>query len=76
MFTNLGAIREDKVRVFSGGGPDLLAVMAIITKQSPEGTALTFPLYHPDDAAAEDAILYGDLLTSQIQISAKSNQTK
>lgn len=57
VFTNLGAIREDKVRVFSGGGPGLLAVIATITKQSPEGTPLTLPLYHPVGPAAEDAIL-------------------
>ena len=52
--TNLGAIREDKVMVFSGVGPALLLVMAVITKQSPDGTALTLPLYHPVAAPADD----------------------
>ena len=42
--------------VFSGGGPGLLAVTAVITKQSPEVTALTLPLYHPVAAVPEDAI--------------------
>lgn len=54
--TSLGAIRDDKVRVFSGGGPTLLAATAIITKQSPERTAFTFPLYHPEPPAVDDAI--------------------
>lgn len=42
--------------VFSGGGPGLLTAMAVITKQSPEGTAFTLPLYHPVAAAVDDAI--------------------
>uniref|UniRef100_A0A2P2MGS6 Uncharacterized protein n=1 Tax=Rhizophora mucronata TaxID=61149 RepID=A0A2P2MGS6_RHIMU len=43
--------------VFSGGRALLfLAVMAIITKQSPELTALTLPLYHPEWAAVTVAI--------------------
>lgn len=55
--TNLGAIKEDKVMVFSGGGPGLLLAMAVITKQSPDGTAFTLPLYHPVAApAVDDAI--------------------
>lgn len=58
--------------VFSGGGPGLLAVMATITKQSPEGTALTLPLYHPVAPAAEDAItralLYEDLNTQNREL--------
>lgn len=48
-------MREDKVMVFSGGGPGL-AVMATITKQSPEVTALTLPRYHPVAAVPDDAI--------------------
>jgi hypothetical protein len=56
-FTNLGAMREDKVIVFSGGGPGLLIVTAIITKLSPEGTAFTLPLYHPVAPAVDVAIL-------------------
>lgn len=55
-YTSLGAIRDDKVRVFSGGGSGLFAVMAMITKQSPEGTAFTFPLYQPVTPAVDDAI--------------------
>ena len=50
-------MREDKVIVFSGGGPGLLAVMATITKQSPEVTAFTLPLYHPVAPAADDAMV-------------------
>jgi len=42
----LGAIREEKVMVFSGGGPALLWLKAVITKQSPEVTAFTLPLSH------------------------------
>jgi len=42
----LGAIREEKVMVFSGGGPALLWLKAVITKQSPEVTAFTRPLSH------------------------------
>lgn len=49
--TNLGAIREDKVMVFSGGISAF--VLPIITRQSPEVTALTFPLSHPVAPAAD-----------------------
>lgn len=45
-YTNLGAIRDDKVIVLSGGGISPLGI-PMITKQSPEGTAFTFPLNHP-----------------------------
>ena len=51
--TSLGAIKDDKVTVFSGRAPGLELVRATMTKQSPEGTALTLPLYHP---VAVDAI--------------------
>lgn len=53
--TSLGAIREESVMVFSGGISAL--VLPIITKQSPEGTALTLPLNHPVDAPV-DAICH------------------
>lgn len=42
--------------VLSGGGPALLAVRAMMTNESPEGTAFTLPLYHPVAAAVDDAI--------------------
>lgn len=49
--TSLGAIKEDKVMVFSGGMSAF--ALPIITRQSPEGTALTFPLNHPVDKAVD-----------------------
>lgn len=52
-YTNLGAIRDDKVIVLSGGGLSPLE-FPIITKQSPEGTAFTFPLNHPVAPATVD----------------------
>lgn len=52
--TSLGAIREDNVMVFSGGGKAL--AMDTITRLSPEGTAFTLPLYQPFPPAAADAI--------------------
>lgn len=51
LVTSLGAIREDKVMVFSGGIAAF--VFPIITRESPEGTALTFPLNHPAVAGAD-----------------------
>lgn len=56
--------------VFSGGGPGLLLAMAVITKQSPEGTAFTLPLYHPVVApAVDDAIS-----TAKINLPTKSKK--
>lgn len=55
--TSLGAIKEDRVMVFSGKGPGLALEIATMTKQSPEGTAFTLPLYHPVVPLAADAIL-------------------
>jgi len=55
--TILGAIREERVMVFSGGGPALLWVKAVITKQSPEVTAFTLPLSHWFSVAAPVAML-------------------
>lgn len=55
--TSLGAIKEDRVMVFSGKGPGLVLEIATMTKQSPEGTAFTLPLYHPVAPLAVDAIL-------------------
>jgi len=43
--------------VFSGKGPGLALEIATMTKQSPEGTAFTLPLYHPVAPLAADAIL-------------------
>lgn len=37
---------DDRVMVFSGGGPALLQVNADITMQSPDGTAFTLPFNH------------------------------
>lgn len=50
--TNLGAIREDNVIVFSGGISAL--VFPIITIQSPEETDFTLPLNHPVAAVDDD----------------------
>lgn len=50
--TNLGAMMYDNVIVFSGGGLRSAFWAAIITIESPEGTAFTLPLYHPEGAAA------------------------
>lgn len=50
-------MRDAKVMVFSGGGPGLLLDKAITTKQSPDWTALTFPLYHPVPPPVDAAIL-------------------
>jgi len=55
--TSLGAIKEDRVMLFSGKGPGLVLEIATMTKQSPEGTAFTLPLYHPVAPLAADAIL-------------------
>ena len=55
-FTSLGAMRDAKVMVFSGGGPGLL-LGPVTTKQSPDGTALTFALYHCVPPAVDAAIL-------------------
>jgi hypothetical protein len=58
---------DERVRVLSGGGPALLAVMAMITKQSPEVTAFTFPLYQPEagpavvDEAISTATIYNHI---------------
>lgn len=53
--TNLGATKDDKVMVLSGKvWPGFGVETATITKQSPEGTALTLPLYHPVVAVAVD----------------------
>jgi len=54
--TSLGAIRDDSVMDFSGKGPGLPVGMAMMTTQSPDGTAFTFPRYHPVAPAAVDAI--------------------
>jgi len=54
--TSLGAIRDDNVMDFSGKGPGLPEGMAMMTTQSPDGTAFTFPRYHPVAAVAVDAI--------------------
>lgn len=48
--TNLGAITDDNVIVFSGGITSAF-VLPIITKQSPDGTDFTLPLNHPEFAA-------------------------
>lgn len=48
---------HDKVSDFSGGTASP-ATLSIINRVSPEGTALTFPLFQPEDATAfqpEDA---------------------
>lgn len=52
----MGAISDERVMVFSGGGPGLLEVRAMMTRQSPEVTAFTLPLNHPVDPAVDDAI--------------------
>lgn len=54
--TSLGAIRDDSVMDFSGKGPGLPDGMAMMTTQSPDGTAFTFPRYHPVAPVAVDAI--------------------
>jgi len=45
----------DKVSDFSGGTASP-GTLSIINRVSPEGTALTFPLFQPEDATAEAAI--------------------
>nr|GMD35568.1 uncharacterized protein LOC112492412 [Ipomoea batatas] len=67
--TNLGAIKDDKVIVFSGGISAL--VLPIITKLSPEGTPFTLPLNHPV-APAVDAISTAKGLQKQIVAGSKS----
>nr|XP_024931809.2 uncharacterized protein LOC112492412 [Ziziphus jujuba var. spinosa] len=59
--------------VFSGGGPGLLATIAVITKQSPEETDFTLPLYHPvapvvDDAISTASLWYKDLQPNQTNV--------
>lgn len=56
MITSRGVIIDDKVRVFSRGGPGFGLDKAVITKLSPDGTAFTLALYHPPPAAAGVAI--------------------
>jgi hypothetical protein len=53
--TSLGAMMPDKVSDFSGGTASP-GTLSIINRVSPEGTALTFPLFQPEDATAEAAI--------------------
>lgn len=50
--TSLGAMMHDKVIDFSSGIVSAFAI-EMITRVSPEGTALTFPLSQPDAAMAE-----------------------
>ena len=45
---------DDKVIDFSGGSVSAFA-LPMMTRVSPEGTALTFPLIQPDAAMAEEA---------------------
>jgi len=66
--TSLGAIRDDNVMVFSGKGPGLPVGMAMMTTQSPDGTALTFPRYHPVAPVAVDAIYDLSYPHTKIQI--------
>lgn len=64
---------------FSGRGPGLELVMATMTKQSPEGTAFTLPLYHPVVALAADAIfqqLPRDLLPMSKTITNTNHKQK
>ena len=56
-FTSLGAMRDAKVMVFSGGGSGLSLFRPINTKQSPDGTALTLALYHVVPPAVDAAIV-------------------
>ena len=46
---------DDKVIDFSGGSVSAFA-LPMMTRVSPEGTALTFPLIQPDAAMAEEAV--------------------
>ncbi|KAF2580411.1 hypothetical protein F2Q68_00004229 [Brassica cretica] len=63
--------------VFSGGGPALLWVKAVITKQSPEVTAFTLPLNHWFSLAATDAMLfYFFLLAKTCTRDSGQNTTK
>jgi hypothetical protein len=54
LITSLGAMMQDKVIDFSSGIVSAFAI-DMITRVSPEGTALTFPLSQPDAAMAEAA---------------------
>jgi len=58
--------------VFSGKGPGLALEIATMTKQSPEGTAFTLPLYHPVALLAADAILQ----RSTTKTKRKNNQNQ
>lgn len=64
LITSLGAMMQDKVIDFSSGIVSAFAI-DMITRVSPEGTALTFPLSQPDAAMAEAA---GHCKTKSIEI--------
>ena len=53
--TSLGAMMDDRVIDFSSGSISAFA-LPMMTRVSPEGTALTFPLIQPDAAMAEEAV--------------------
>lgn len=55
--TSLGAMMNDKMSDFSGGTASP-GTLSIINRVSPEGTALTLPLFQPEDATAEAAIIF------------------
>lgn len=61
MITSRGAIIDDKVRVFSRGGPGFGLDKAVMTKLSPDGTAFTLALYHPPPAAGVAILTAKDL---------------